>query len=135
MLGRVIEILDNGRVHVSVGREQMRDIIVMYPANMRLDIQTGQRMWVFEPEGSSTERYGLPVALHKDDFAAGPGELVALQSQIEDIGANLKTHVHTVSGVMPGAATLPTGTPLTAPPPAGQPLPDPPPGAQKVRAE
>ena len=126
MIGRVVEVLENGRVHVSVGREQMRDIIVMYPANMRLDIQPGQRMWVFEAEGSSTERYGMPVALHKDNFASGPGDLVALQSQIDHLDSQLAGHTHTVAGITGGSASVTSAPPSTEASP---------PGAQKVRAE
>lgn len=130
MIGRVIEVLENGRVHVSVGREQWRDIIVMYPANMRLEIAQGQRIWVMEPNGSSTERYGMPVALHNDNFASGPGDLVAFRSQMDHVNQQLKNHVH--ASATPGS---PTGPAVQAPLPPGEPIADPPPGAQKVRAE
>lgn len=117
-IGTIVEVLDNGRVHVSMGRESVRDLIVVYPMGLRVAIEKGVLVLVFEPEGSSTERYGLPVARYNGEFSDGPGDLVAQQAQIDYLHERLEGHAH------PSHGSPPTPVPT-----------EPPPGAQKVRAE
>ena len=126
-VGRVIEVLENGRVHASIGREQMRDLIVMHPAAMRINIAVGQRVAVFEPMGSQTERYAMPIAFHGDAFGDGPGTLVALQTQVEHLQSLATDHIH------PDPATGYTGPGLLPPAPPGTPIPDLPEGAENVK--
>jgi hypothetical protein len=127
VIARIIEVLDSGRVHVSIGDEQWRDVVVLYPVAMRISLAIGDILWVFDDTNTGTERYGLPVTLHRGAFSSGPGELAALQTQIDALNTNLKTHIHLSAA--PGA---PTGAALAS---DETPLPDPPDGSEKVRLE
>jgi hypothetical protein len=121
-IGRVSEVLDNGRVNVRLGAENIPAVIVLYPKGVQFVAEVDDRVLLFSLAESATDIYGQLVEVHAGEFAAGPGARVATESQVSSLHSELSGHMHPTAG---------TG----APSPPSPPIAALPAGSQKVRVE
>lgn len=121
-IGRVSEVLDNGRVNVRLGSENIPAVILLFPKGVQFKAEFDDRIKLFFLDGSATDIYGELVEVHSGAFSAGPGDRVATESQVASIHSELSTHMHPTAG---------TG----APSPPSPPIAALPAGSQKVRVE